>query len=137
MNFWKFFQANAFLKNKDLQPYILGSIYYFANKGRSSQSCGFSSSYVWIWESWVPESQLHPWSCLASVSSCINKDHRSSYTSSICGCVLSHFSHIWLFMTPRTVVHQDPLSIGFFRQEYWSGWNSPGKKTRVGCHFLL
>ena len=55
MNFWKFFQANAFLKNKDLQPYMLSSIYYFANKGLSSQSYGFSSSYVWIWESWVPK----------------------------------------------------------------------------------
>ena len=28
-------------------------------------------------------------------------------------------------MTPRTVVHQDPLSIGFFRQEYWSGLSGP------------
>ena len=24
--------------------------YYFANKGPSSQSCGFSSSHVWMWE---------------------------------------------------------------------------------------
>ena len=34
--------------------------HYFANKGPSSQSCGFSSSHVWIWEldykeSWVPK----------------------------------------------------------------------------------
>ena len=34
--------------------------YYFANKGPSSQSCGFSSSHVWMWkldynESWVPK----------------------------------------------------------------------------------
>ena len=33
---------------------------YFANKGPSGQSCGFSSSYVWMWEldykeSWVPK----------------------------------------------------------------------------------
>ena len=25
------------------------------------------------------------------------------------------------FVTPWTVVHQDPLSTGFLRQEYWSG----------------
>ena len=60
MNFWKFFQANAFLKNKDFQPYMLSSIYYFANKGPSSQSFGFSSSHVWMWEldykeSWAPK----------------------------------------------------------------------------------
>ena len=29
---------------------ILKSKHYFANKGLSSQSCGFSSSHVWMWE---------------------------------------------------------------------------------------
>ena len=29
---------------------ILKSRYYFANKGPSSQSYGFSSSHVWMWE---------------------------------------------------------------------------------------
>ena len=33
-------------------------------------------------------------------------------------CVLSHFSHVWLFVTPRTVARRAPLSIGFSRQEY-------------------
>ena len=30
------------------------------------------------------------------------------------------FSHVWLFATTWTVIHQAPLSIGFFRVEYWS-----------------
>ena len=30
-------------------------------------------------------------------------------------------SHVWLFATPWTVASQAPLSMGFFRQEYWSG----------------
>ena len=30
-------------------------------------------------------------------------------------------SHIQLFVIPRAVVHQVPLSIGFSMQEYWSG----------------
>ena len=30
------------------------------------------------------------------------------------------FSHIWLFVTLWTAVHQAPLSMGFSRQEYWS-----------------
>ena len=30
-------------------------------------------------------------------------------------------SHVWLFATPWTVAHQAPLSMGFSRQEYWSG----------------
>ena len=33
-------------------------------------------------------------------------------------CVLSR---VWLFATPWTVAHQAPLSLGFSRQEYWSG----------------
>ena len=30
-------------------------------------------------------------------------------------------SFVWLFMTPWAVAHQAPLSMGFSRQEYWSG----------------
>ena len=30
-------------------------------------------------------------------------------------------SVVQLFVTPWTVAHQAPLSMGFFRQEYWSG----------------
>ena len=30
-------------------------------------------------------------------------------------------SHVQLFATPWTVAYRDPLSVGFFRQEYWSG----------------
>ena len=36
-------------------------------------------------------------------------------------CVLSRFSRAQLFVTPWTVAHQAPLSMGFSRQEYWSG----------------
>ena len=35
-------------------------------------------------------------------------------------------SHVQLFViTPWTVAHQAPLSMGFSRQEYWSGWPFP------------
>ena len=41
--------------------------------------------------------------------------------------MLSGFSHVWLFLTPWTFAHQVPLSMGFSRQEYWSGlpWPPP------------
>ena len=38
-------------------------------------------------------------------------------------CLYVHaqsLSHVWLFVTPRTVAHQAPLSMGFSRQEYCS-----------------
>ena len=40
--------------------------------------------------------------------------------------------------TPWTAAHQAPPSMGFSRQEYWSGVPSPSpKNTGVGCYFLL
>ena len=50
----------------------------------------------------------------------------SSFLKPVCMCVLSHFCPVRLFVTLWTVTHQAPLSMGFSRQEYWSG-----------CHFLL
>ena len=43
-------------------------------------------------------------------------------------------SHVRLFVTPWTVVHQAPLSMGFSRQEYWSGlpFPSPGDLPNPG-----
>ena len=82
-------------------------------------------------------------------------------------------SHVRLLATQWTSAYQAPRSMGFARQEYWSGlplsspkkvcyamlslsvvsdsvqphrrqptrlccpWDSPGKHTGVGCHFLL
>ena len=40
-------------------------------------------------------------------------------------CMLSCFSHVQLFVTPGTVARQAPLSVGFSRQEYWSGLRCP------------
>ena len=36
-------------------------------------------------------------------------------------CMLSCFSRVQVFVTPWTTVCQPPLSMGFSRQEYWSG----------------
>ena len=58
-------------------------------------------------------------------------------------------SRVRLLATPWTTAHQAPPSMGFSRQEYWSGgplpslhglyspWNSPGQNTGVGSLFLL
>ena len=39
------------------------------------------------------------------------------------------FSHVQLFATAWTVAQQAPLSMGFSRQEYWSGLPFPSPKT--------
>ena len=60
---------------------------------------------------------------------------RSGVTESLCTHLLKsswilhatrdRFSHVWLFETPRTVARQAPLSMGFSRQEHWSGLPCP------------
>ena len=42
-----------------------------------------------------------------------------------CVCILSHFSYVQLLAIPRTIAPQAPLSMGFSRQEYWSGLPCP------------
>ena len=39
--------------------------------------------------------------------------------------MLSRFSHVRLFVNSWTVACQAPLSMGFSRQEYWSGLPCP------------
>ena len=39
--------------------------------------------------------------------------------------LLSRFSHVRLCVMPETAAHQAPLSLGFFRQEHWSGLPFP------------
>ena len=50
-------------------------------------------------------------------------------------------SHVQLFVTSWIITHQAPLSVEFFRQEYWSGLPTPSSKgssrprdrTRISC----
>ena len=48
--------------------------------------------------------------------------------------LLSRFSRVRLCATPQTAAHQAPLSLGFSRQEYWSGlpFPSPGDLPNAG-----
>ena len=56
----------------------------------------------------------------------------------VCVCV---FSHVQLFVTSWTVACQAPLSMGFFRQEYWNRllfpspgeYSQPRDRTQVSC----
>ena len=40
-------------------------------------------------------------------------------------CLCESLSRVQLFVTPWTVAHQASLSMGFSRQEYWSGLPFP------------
>ena len=45
--------------------------------------------------------------------------------------LLSHFSHVRLFTTPWAAAYQAPPSMGFSRQEYWSGVPLPSPMTNL------
>ena len=49
---------------------------------------------------------------------------------------MKSLSHVRLFATPWTVAYQAPPSVGFSRQEYWSGlpFPSPGDLPDPGTH---
>ena len=44
---------------------------------------------------------------------------------SVCVCVCKSLSHVQLFATPWTVARKATLSMGFPRQEHWSGLPFP------------
>ena len=49
---------------------------------------------------------------------------------SLCVCVLGGFSRVQLFVTSWAVARQAPLSMGFSRQECWSGLPFPPPEDR-------
>ena len=63
--------------------------------------------------------------------------HKKEWNNAICSntdglegimlllLLLSRFSRVWLCATPQTAAHQAPPSLGFSRQEHWSGLPFP------------
>ena len=51
---------------------------------------------------------------------------------------LNHFSHVQLYATLWTVARQAPLSMGFSKQEYWSGLPCPppGDLPNLGIELM-
>ena len=45
-------------------------------------------------------------------------------------------SRVWLLATPRTAAYQAPPSMGFSRQEYWSGVPSPSPSLKGSPRIL-
>ena len=70
--------------------------HYFANKGLSSQSCGFCSRHIWMWEldhkeSWIPKNwcfELWCWERLLRVPWTVRRSNQSILKEIIPGCSL-------------------------------------------------
>ena len=75
------------------------------------------------------------WNWVGTVKRMVQRERKvtGKCDSWVC-CVLSHYSHVWLFATLWIVAHQAPLSVRFSRQEYWSGlpFPAPGDLPHPG-----
>ena len=65
------------------------------------------------------------WAAIYGVAQSLTQLKRLSSSSNMHACMLSRFSRVWHFAILWTVACQAPLSMGFSRQEYWSGLPCP------------
>ena len=100
----------------------------------------------YFWKAWLPKpltTEITRWIWALKVwpKIILGHDERTQFShNSLSVCLLRSYvdglwypkvkslSHVQLFATLWTVAHQAPLSMGFSRQEYWSGlaFPSPG-----------
>ena len=66
-----------------------------------------------------PQRVRHNW--VTELTECLSEVWELNTEWCLHWCVLSHFSNVRLFVTLWTIAHQAPVSMGFSRQEYWSG----------------
>ena len=66
-----------------------------------------------------------PWSSQNWGIQCFYSQTWKSYFLVLLLLLLSRFSRVWLWETPQTASYQAPLSLGFSRQEHWSGLPCP------------
>ena len=87
---------------------------------------------------WLVECSFFPsWACSVMTKGILRDiqdlSDPASWPGINCGLVAGAAALLWacmlspvqLFVTPWTVAHQAPLSMGFSRQEYWSGLPFP------------
>ena len=90
----------------------LGDVWGRENKNKQTKGLmGFElllKPYIWSWKEYICKFEY----CCTQGIECMHP-------------LPSHFSCIWLFATLWTIAHQAPLSMGFSRQEYWSGMPCP------------
>ena len=81
------------------------------------QGCGEVETLIHCW--WEHEMHLL-WKMFCQFLKKRNKSYNTRVTMLLL-LLLSRFSRVRLCATQETAAHQAPLSLGFSRQEHWSG----------------
>ena len=128
------------------RPHIKKQRHYFANKGPCSQSYGFSSSYIWMWELDHKEGWVKKNWCFWTVV--LEKTLESSLDCKIKPVNLKQ-NQLWIFIGKTDAEAETPILCPPNAKE-WLIWKDPdaGKDLRweekgttedemVGCHHWL
>ena len=81
---------------------------------------GSHSSILFFWEMSLLFSTV-----TAPIYIPTNSAQRFPFCHILAAAAANHFSHVQLCVTPEMAAHQAPLSLGFSRQEHWSGLPFP------------
>ena len=81
------------------------------------------------WSTWVPPMSTEP--CLPSCMA-VNYLEGAEVLPALCMHVCKVASVVSYSVTPRTVAHQAPLSMGFSRKQYWGGVPFPSPYQHRG-----
>ena len=94
----------------------------------SGKNTGMGCHFPFQDSSWPRE-----WSCVSCIGRQILYHWATWEAIKFIVLALSHFSHVWLFVTLWTVTRESSLSMGFSRQEYRNRlpWPPPGMITQL------
>ena len=117
-----------------LRQHIKKEKHYFANKGRFSQSYGFSTSHVWLWELDYKESWTPNYWCFWTVM--LEKTLESPLDSKEIQLVHPKGEYPWIFIG-RTDVEAETLILWLPDEKTWLIRKDPGAGKSANHHLNL
>ena len=88
-----------------------------------------------VWPHRRQPTRLHrPWDCPGKTLEWVAISFSSVWKWKV---KVKSLSRVWLFATPWTSAYQAPPSMGFSRQEYWTGLPLPSPMVSLICSFWI